>query len=52
MPRESVEDEEKVEIDSSEEIMHDVQHRLKKLQYVQFSIGFIILLFTFPEPRR
>ncbi|SAK81086.1 hypothetical protein AWB79_05276 [Caballeronia hypogeia] len=47
MPKESVEDEEEVQIDSSEESMHDVQHWLKKLQFMQFSTGFIISLFTF-----
>lgn len=52
MPIESVENEEKVQIDPPEEVMHGVQHRLMKLQYMQFSIGFIISLFPFPESRR
>ena len=41
MSNESVEDEQKIQIDSPEESMHDVQYRLKKLQFMQFSIGFI-----------
>jgi ribosomal protein S18 acetylase RimI-like enzyme len=52
MAKERVENRQQVEIDSSEKVMHDVQQRLKKLQYMQFCIGFIIPSSAIPSRSR